>query len=52
MKNLYQQTHFDFPMTFLCTNYWSIDKINIFKNTSYTVIKLTNHQVFGPLVSV
>jgi len=53
MKNLYPQTRFDFPMTtikFLCINYSSINKY--IYNTSYTVIKLRNHQVFGPLVSV
>jgi len=53
MKNLYQHSRFDFPMTavkFLCTIIQVLT--NIFQNTSYTVTKLRNHQVLGPLVSV
>jgi len=52
MKNLYQQTRFDFPMPtikFLCINCSSINK---YICTLYTVFKMRNHQVFGPLVSV
>jgi len=52
MKNLYQQMRFDFPMPivkFLCINYSCINKY--ISNTSYTVIKRRNRQVFGPLVS-